>query len=442
MVCLERTKKYNLVDLCFQHAICDDCLRAAVKLAINDELHYPLSCGSVICVAIHDEKVERALSTGEDEDNQLLEQYRAKIEEYSVPAAARVYCASRECCTVQGRSRFINPEVLGEATAVICPDCDSITCRLCRELVVSGREHVCKADDLDAVVLAYIKTRPEEDHWLWQKCYSCRSWINKTEACNHITCRCTAQFCLVCGRKWGDGATSCRHGCPHYARPIYDEHGYNQFGYHKETGLNREGNPHDPHLDLQGDVGEQNYCDNEDDEDGEPRYDERGFDQWGFNRDGYDERGFNRWGFNRDGYDEEGYDTNGFNQEDQDRDRFFRDGFNAAGFDRSGLDRTGKDAEGFDYWGYDTAGFNRQGFDRTGKNIEGYFSDGYDAEGFDRAGMSKLNLPREWYDDEMYDPFGFDMFGYTRAGLDCDQRDKLGYDLEGFGKCLHAHFLE
>lgn len=31
------------------------------------------------------------------------------------------------------------------------------------------------------------------------------------------------------------------HGCPHYGPVIYDDEGYNQDGYHRTTGLNREG---------------------------------------------------------------------------------------------------------------------------------------------------------------------------------------------------------
>ena len=239
---------------CPEHRICDACLRTAVELAVQDESHYPLSCGSTICSPINDHDVEMELSIGGDDDLRRLKRFCDKTEVYNIPPVCRMYCASPKCCTIQGHSRFINPEVLGEETAVICPDCDSITCRLCRNLIESEIEHACKADDLDAVVLAYIDTLPSSEHWLWQKCYCCGSWVNKTEACNHITCRCKAQFCLICGSKWEEGCASCRRGCPHYASPIYDEDGYSQFGFHKDTGLDREGNTHDPSWDLEGDT--------------------------------------------------------------------------------------------------------------------------------------------------------------------------------------------
>lgn len=31
------------------------------------------------------------------------------------------------------------------------------------------------------------------------------------------------------------------HGCPHYGAAVYDEEGYNQDGFHRDTGLNRDG---------------------------------------------------------------------------------------------------------------------------------------------------------------------------------------------------------
>lgn len=298
MGCLEVDNVVELIQLCDEHCVCHDCIRSMIRLAIDDENHYPLSCGGPYCWHIDDGRVRSILTTDSDEDAALLQQFLAKTEEYNVPAAARIYCASKDCCTAQGHSRFVNPEVLGEDTAVICPDCSSITCRLCRDLVVPDKDHICRADDLDAVVCAYIETLPEDDRWLWQKCYSCRSWINKSEACNHITCRCTAQFCLICGRKWEDGRTSCRHGCPHYAKPVYDEEGFNQFGYHKYTGLDRDGEPWDSDLDHELDAGNydgyngDNYDDDHYDDYGVPIYDERGFDQWGFDREGYREDGF------------------------------------------------------------------------------------------------------------------------------------------------------
>lgn len=50
------------------------------------------------------------------------------------------------------------------------------------------------------------------------------------------SCECGAEFCYICGESWPG-----MHGCPHYGPAIYDEESYNQDGFHRDTGLNREG---------------------------------------------------------------------------------------------------------------------------------------------------------------------------------------------------------
>lgn len=35
-----------------------------------------------------------------------------------------------------------------------------------------------------------------------KKCEKCGAWIEKNKGCNHITCKCSHQFCYICGNKW------------------------------------------------------------------------------------------------------------------------------------------------------------------------------------------------------------------------------------------------
>jgi hypothetical protein len=36
----------------------------------------------------------------------------------------------------------------------------------------------------------------------WQLCFNCSAMVELKEGCNHMTCRCTAEFCMICGNKW------------------------------------------------------------------------------------------------------------------------------------------------------------------------------------------------------------------------------------------------
>lgn len=51
---------------------------------------------------------------------------------------------------------------------------------------------------------------------------------------------------MICGLQWLDGATLCMQGCPKNKRAVYDVEGYNQCGYHRDTGLSRSGIPRMP----------------------------------------------------------------------------------------------------------------------------------------------------------------------------------------------------
>lgn len=43
----------------------------------------------------------------------------------------------------------------------------------------------------------------------WRRCYKCRTLVELTQGCTHMTCRCKAQFCYICGAIWDPDI-----GCP------------------------------------------------------------------------------------------------------------------------------------------------------------------------------------------------------------------------------------
>lgn len=153
------------------------------------------------------------------DDKTLLERFREAAEEYSVPHAFRTRCANEACNGFQGAARYLDAERLGQGTAIICPDCSEVTCRLRKTLIASNSIHVCKLDEKDKEMLAFKKALPEDERWLWQKCPTCGIWVEKESACNHMTCNCGGHFCLICGRLWSERTTNCTWGCPHFEQP-------------------------------------------------------------------------------------------------------------------------------------------------------------------------------------------------------------------------------
>lgn len=97
---------------CGQHAICLDCIRRMVQFAVEEEKQYPLRCGAATCPDISTQLVRDLLNSSSDAA--LLDRFQEKIAEYAVPASQRTYCASRECCSAQGESRYLDAKVFSD----------------------------------------------------------------------------------------------------------------------------------------------------------------------------------------------------------------------------------------------------------------------------------------------------------------------------------------
>lgn len=135
-----------------------------------------------------------------------------------------------------------------DVSYAICMDdaCGKLTCTTCKALLDSVEDHTCDQNE------DYKKFKEAAAEKGFKDCPTCASTVELKEACNHIqyvqapsspaqkltTCRCQcgAEFCYICGESWPG-----MHGCPHYGPAIYDEEGYNQDGFHCDTGLDREG---------------------------------------------------------------------------------------------------------------------------------------------------------------------------------------------------------
>ncbi|OJD10223.1 hypothetical protein AJ78_08682 [Emergomyces pasteurianus Ep9510] len=109
----------------------------------------------------------------------------------------RLYCPTKGC------GEWIKPsnirvDTSGGATGGrrygICGSCNTKVCGLCNGKWHTGSE--CPKDD---ETRRFVQAARENG---WQRCYNCSAMIELREGCNHMTCRCGAEFCIVCAAKW------------------------------------------------------------------------------------------------------------------------------------------------------------------------------------------------------------------------------------------------
>ncbi|KAJ5065708.1 hypothetical protein J3E72DRAFT_182704 [Bipolaris maydis] len=214
---------------CGEHFVCADDIASFFEYAINDESLYPPKCCNQIFLL--DEYKDHIPAD-------IASAYHSKEQgEYSILAKYinrnRLYCANPPC------SRFLHPssnaqDALSSTTYGICKveECGSWTCVHCKTLLDKNNlTHTCISNDTDEAFKQIVLEKG------YQRCFACGATVELAEACNHIRCICGTSFCYVCGKPWA----GFRHGCPRYGPAIYDAQGYNQNGFHRDTGLNRAG---------------------------------------------------------------------------------------------------------------------------------------------------------------------------------------------------------
>ncbi|KAL1635009.1 hypothetical protein SLS58_010461 [Diplodia intermedia] len=119
--------------------------------------------------------------------------WNKKYQEYT--AKNRTYCPTRGCGEWIKPSHIRMDPTVGRKYGK-CPRCRVKVCVKC-----NNRWHLRKEcpKDEDEEAHAFAEMAKESG---WQKCYNCKAMVELKEGCNHMTCRCTAQFCMLCGARW------------------------------------------------------------------------------------------------------------------------------------------------------------------------------------------------------------------------------------------------
>lgn len=122
--------------------------------------------------------------------------------QFSTPWESRVFCSNPECGEFIPPRPKVDPKHPFE---VICRKCRTRVCLTCK-----GSAHPvgqdCPQDcELDAVLKMGEKSG-------WRRCYKCRTLVELSQGCTHMTCRCRAQFCYICGAVW-DPLVGCPNFC-------------------------------------------------------------------------------------------------------------------------------------------------------------------------------------------------------------------------------------
>ncbi|KAK4124850.1 hypothetical protein N657DRAFT_569954 [Parathielavia appendiculata] len=174
------------------HLYCRDCLAVMVDQSITDESRMPPRCctqpipSAIIKTVLPREKQHLFLKA---------------VVQYSTPWEARIFCPNTSCGEFIPPADRVDPKRPFEA---LCKTCKTRACVMCkRNAHQLGQD--CPEDFESNAVLKLGESSG------WRRCYKCRALVELAHGCTHITCRCKAQFCYICGAVWDPDV-----GCPNF----------------------------------------------------------------------------------------------------------------------------------------------------------------------------------------------------------------------------------
>jgi hypothetical protein len=175
------------------HTYCQGCLAVMINQSTTDESKMPPRCctqpipGAIIRTVI-------------DRDDQQA--FLKAVLQYSTPWDLRMFCPNTSCGEFIPPQGNVNPKT---PFVTMCKSCKARVCVMCkRNAHLFGQD--CPSDwELDAVLKMGEKSG-------WRRCYKCRTLVELSQGCTHMTCRCKAQFCYICGAVW-DPVVGCPNFC-------------------------------------------------------------------------------------------------------------------------------------------------------------------------------------------------------------------------------------
>ncbi|KAF5932634.1 hypothetical protein HYC85_028805 [Camellia sinensis] len=188
-ICVEKKEADEMfrIDTC-SHSFCSDCISKHVTMKIQDHITV-VSCPTWDCSGVLQLDDCRPRMSRD-----VIERWDEVLCESMIPASEKFYCPFKDCSFMLVNDN--GEEVIRECE---CPKCHRLFCAQCYVPWHSGIEcEEFQRLNEDERGREDLMVRELAKSSSWMRCPHCKFYVEKTEGCLHMTCRCSSVLFICC----------------------------------------------------------------------------------------------------------------------------------------------------------------------------------------------------------------------------------------------------
>jgi len=198
LVCYDDKHKDNFHRLQCGHEFCKNCLCELIETAINENKGFG-SSQNLKCPQCKENIEDQDIRELTDHNREVLERIaNIKTRETLEKLPGYKHCQTPDC-----EFYWINEN--GHRQEIDCRQCGARFCSSCCH--PHSMQMSCKDAEIDRKSDGNMSAKDRKANQKWLKkntkqCPDCKRFVQKNRGCNHMTCKCGAQFCWICGESY------------------------------------------------------------------------------------------------------------------------------------------------------------------------------------------------------------------------------------------------